>query len=98
MRTIFGLALTAIPLLATPAIAGGDWDYWGHRYTWRGDYAPYYGPPARAYYGVPAYVPRTYVVPYGYPVYDDDFSYGEDCEIERKWRHGRLYEKVDCDD
>jgi hypothetical protein len=97
MRNI-GFALTAAAsLLATPAVAGGDWDYWGHRYTWRGDYAPYYGPPVR-YYGVPAYVPRTYVVPYGYPAYSDDYAYGEDCEIERKWRHGRLYEKIDCDD
>jgi hypothetical protein len=95
----FALSLVAGALLfAAPATAGGDYGYgwydgWSPRHHWRG---------YRAYYGPPVYVPRVYAVPYAYPVpYEvgDYYGYGYgDCEIERRWRHGRLYEEVDCDD
>jgi hypothetical protein len=80
-------------VLASPASAGGDWDYgWGHRHQWREGYRAYYGPPA--YYVPPVYVPYAYP----YVVDRDDYDDDDECEIERKWRHGRYVEWLDCDD
>jgi len=102
MRIAFA-ALAATFLLASPVLAGGDWDY-GDDWRYGGGYGAYYvGPPqyyagfypprwaAPRYYAPRAYVPDAYYAgDYGY--------YAGDCEIKRKWRRGRYYEKIDCDD
>lgn len=91
-RIVTGLALLAAS--AAPALAGGDWDdddyYESHH--WRGEYRTYYGAPT---YRAPAY--EVYI-PYGTYFADEPDYYGANCEVERKWRHGRYREKIECDD
>lgn len=85
-RIVTGLALLAASV--APAFAGGDWDdddYDTSRH-WR-DY--------RGYYRAPAY--EVYI-PYGAYFVDEPDFYGPNCEIERKWRHGRYKERIECDD
>ncbi len=78
-----------------------------------GGYGAYYVAPPEYYAGfypprwaAPRYyMPRAYLP---YEVYDrggyrSDYAgrerfYAGDCEIKRKWRRGRYYEKIDCDD
>jgi hypothetical protein len=113
MRFAF-TALAATFLFASPALAGGDWDYgddrgYGDGYSDGGEYGAYYEGPAEYYAGFypprwarPRYYMPRAILPYevydrggfrsGYP------SYAGDCEIKRKWRHGRYVEKIDCDD
>lgn len=93
MKTIAtGLALLAASV--APAFAGGDWDddeYYARH--WRGEYRATYGAP---YYRVPAY--EFYVPYYGTYFADEPDIYGPGCEVERKWRHGRYIERIECDD
>lgn len=88
-------ALTLLVASALPASAGRDWDdddYYESRH-WRGEYRAYYGAPA---YRAPAY--EVYI-PYGYYFAGEpEDLYGPNCTIERKWRHGRYKEKIECDD
>lgn len=93
-RLAIGLALLA--LSTAPATAGGDWDddddgYYYDYHHWR-DYRATYGRPV---YRAPAY--EVYI-PYGYYFADEPPIYGQDCEVERKWRHGRYTERIECDD
>ncbi|MBN8913874.1 MAG: hypothetical protein J0H65_17810 [Rhizobiales bacterium] len=89
-RIATGLAFLALSV--APALAGG-WDEDDYYYSrhWR-DYRAYYSAPT---YRVPAY--EVYI-PYGSYFVDEPDSYGPDCEIERKWRHGRYKERIECDD
>jgi hypothetical protein len=94
------LGLTAIVLTAAPAHAGGD-DYYSY-----GDYGDHRGCCVDTYaydvgtvYAPRDYAPRVYV-PYGY-VYsaEPEFDvYGADCTVTRKYRHGHVREKIECDD
>jgi hypothetical protein len=103
MRIAFA-ALAATFLLASPALAGGDWDY-GDDGGYGGEYGAYYEGPVEYYAGFYPprwarpryYLPRAYLP---YEVYDRGGyrSYAGDCEIKRKWRRGRYVEKIDCDD
>lgn len=103
MRFAF-TALAATVLFASPAFAGGDWDYGDDAYVT--GYGAYYAGPAEYYAGFypPRWaVPRYYVprpIPYGANGYyaRGDGYYAGDCEIKRKWRRGRYIEKIDCDD
>jgi hypothetical protein len=90
---IFFCVLAGAALFAFPASAGGDRGHgWGHRHDyWRGGYP--------AYFGVPLYfAPRVYLSE-PYPPYVARYYYfdDDDCEIERRWRHGRYIEEIDCD-
>jgi hypothetical protein len=89
--------LALLTAFAPSALAGGDWDDDYYEYEdrrWRGDYRAY------SYYGVPTYrVPSYgYYIPYGTYYADEPYDYGPNCKIERKWRHGRYKEKIECDD
>jgi hypothetical protein len=94
-RIVAVLALVAASAL--PALAGGDWDdgYYDEDYYeqrgWRGDYRAVYGDP----YPAPSH--EVYI-PYGYYFADEPDIYGPDCKVERKWKHGRYKEKIECDD
>ena len=105
MRFAF-TALTAAVLFASPALAGGDWDYGddvddvyvtgsGAYYVGPAEYYAGFYPPRWA--APRYYVPRAYLPYRGYYAGDNGY-YGGDCEIKRKWRRGRYYEKIDCDD
>lgn len=91
-RIVTGLALLAAS--AAPALAGWDRydddEYYSRQ--WRGEY--------RSYYAVPAYRAPAYEVYIPYGAYFDEGPeyYGSNCEVERKWRHGRYKEKIECDD
>jgi hypothetical protein len=108
MRFAF-TALAATFLFASPVLAGGDWDYddsgYDGGYEDGAEYGAYYPGPAEYYAGfypprwaVPRYYMPRAILPY--EVYDRGGyrSYAGDCEIKRKWRRGRYYEKIDCDD
>jgi hypothetical protein len=93
-RSLACLAL--LVTAASPALAGGDWyggyyedDYYEHRH-WRGEYRDVYGDPYASSFGV--------YIPYYGAYVSDEPVYPANCEIERKWRHGRYREKIDCDD
>jgi hypothetical protein len=85
------IAFALIAASAIPALADGDWDdddYYEDHYSYeRRGYHP----------GVPVYA-APYYVPYGAYFADEPEFYGRDCEVERKWRRGRYYEKIECDD
>lgn len=88
---------------------GWERDY-DHNYSYERRHHRRHG--SRRGYEAPAYSPYIYVPygsyyshyfddePGGYPVErrGDRFDPRKDCEIERKWRKGRLIEEVDCDD
>jgi len=98
----FVSAFALLVAAAAPAAAGGDWeDRYSEGYAvreyWQGDYRGY---------GVPAYVPHIYV-PYGSyyadiyveePYVAQRFVPDRECTIKRKWRNGRMTEKIKCDD
>lgn len=90
-RIATGLAFLAASV--APALAGGDWDDDDYYYSrhWR-DYRTYDSVPA---YRVPSY--EVYI-PYGTYFVDEPDFYGPNCEIERKWRHGRYRERIECED
>lgn len=97
-------ALAATVLFAAPALAGGDWDYdddWRDRgadggyYVGAPEYYAGFYPPRWA---LPRYYMPVAPVPYGAYYAGRERFYAGDCEIKRKWRRGRYYEKIDCDD
>lgn len=112
MRFAFA-APAALLLLASPALAGGDYEDYGRR-NYR-DYG-YYAAPPEYYAGfypprwaTPLYAPRPYpgyfrrpYPAYGYGAYyaPRGYAYEDDgrCVIKRKWRRGRYVEKIRCDD
>jgi hypothetical protein len=93
------LGLSVILLTAAPAKAGGDYYYDGYD-----DYAGYRGCCVDTYaydvgtvYAPSEYAARVYV-PYGNVYSEEPEIYGEDCIVTRKYRHGYVREKIECDD
>lgn len=113
MRIAYAI-VAAVSLLAAPAYAGGDWnedvdeDYGAYYVApeeyYAGFYPPRYVRPryvAPRYYAGPGYyAPGAYAPypPYGAYYSGRERFYAGNCEIKRKWRRGRYYEKIDCDD
>ena len=92
------LGLSAILLTAAPAYAGGDY------YDGYGDYGDHQGCCVDTYaydvgtvYAPSEYAARVYV-PYGNVYSDEPDGYGADCTVTRKYRHGYVREKIECDD
>lgn len=91
---------TSLLGLVAPAHAGDDSDHQG---GWRDYYDAYAG------YGgysagveIPQAAPHVYL-PYasyfaGDSLADLPYVEGRECEIKRKWKHGRVTEKVKCND
>jgi hypothetical protein len=91
----------AILCMAAPAQAGGGWYdddvgyeiYDSHQDCCVDTYAYDVG----TVYAPRDYAPRVYV-PYGYVYSAEPDVYGENCIVRRKYRHGYVKEKIECDD
>jgi hypothetical protein len=103
--------LFASPVLAGGDFDEGD--DWADGDAYGDEYGAYYQGPVEYYAGFypprwarPLYYRPRAILPYevydrggfrsGYP--GGQPNYFGDCEIKRKWRRGRFYEKIDCDD
>jgi hypothetical protein len=94
------LATAFVILLAATPVKAGGWDF----YDGYGDYSDHRGCCIDTYaydvgtvYAPRDYAPRVYV-PYGYVYSAEPDVYGADCIVTRKYRHGYVNEKIECDD
>ena len=94
-------AFAILVAATTTSVRAGDWDgyydgegaYDGHRYCCVDTYAYDVG----TVYAPRDYAPPVYV-PYGYVYSGEPDVYGADCTVTRKYRHGHVREKIECDD